>query len=126
MSSAGIEQEQSASKRRNAKVGMIPSEAFVAVDNDNVCTALIIADKDILEFVQSSKNAFDADSENEMNDVAPVPTSSEIRNNIKSMHSYLDTHFKGEVNNKIEQFVDNLMLKKTMQRKISEYFPKTQ
>ncbi|GFV73013.1 putative DD41D transposase [Trichonephila clavipes] len=41
-----------------------------------------MADKDILEFVQSSKNIFDADSdnENEMNNAAPVPTSSEMRN----------------------------------------------
>ncbi|GFU77663.1 hypothetical protein TNCV_958741 [Trichonephila clavipes] len=36
----------------------------------------------ILEFVQSSKNISDTDSgdENEMNNVAPVPTSSEMRN----------------------------------------------
>ncbi|GFV57484.1 hypothetical protein TNCV_3266601 [Trichonephila clavipes] len=45
---------------------------FVAVDNDNVCT--IMADKDILRFVQSSKNIIDADSddENEMNNTAPL------------------------------------------------------
>uniref|UniRef100_A0A8C4RFJ1 HTH CENPB-type domain-containing protein n=1 Tax=Erpetoichthys calabaricus TaxID=27687 RepID=A0A8C4RFJ1_ERPCA len=76
----------------------------------------------ILEFVQSSKNIIDADSddENEMNNAAPVPTSSEMRNIMKSMRSYLDAHSNGEMNNKIddiEQFVDNLMLKKTMQRK---------
>uniref|UniRef100_A0A8C4SEN5 HTH CENPB-type domain-containing protein n=1 Tax=Erpetoichthys calabaricus TaxID=27687 RepID=A0A8C4SEN5_ERPCA len=109
----------------------VSSEEFVAVDDDNVCTAPIMTDKDILEFVQSSKNIIDADSdnENEMNNAAPVPTSSEMRNIMKSMRSYLDAHSNGEMNNKmndIEQFVDNLMLKKTMQRKISDYFPKTQ
>uniref|UniRef100_A0A8C4SC05 HTH CENPB-type domain-containing protein n=1 Tax=Erpetoichthys calabaricus TaxID=27687 RepID=A0A8C4SC05_ERPCA len=65
--------------------------------------------KDILEFVQSSKNIIDADSddENEMNNAAPVPTSSEMRNIMKSMRSYLDANSNGEMNNKmddIEQF----------------------
>ncbi|GFX50705.1 hypothetical protein TNCV_2722911 [Trichonephila clavipes] len=52
------------------------SEEFDAVDNGNVCTAPIMAHKDILGFVQSSKNIIDADSdeENKMNNVAPVPT----------------------------------------------------
>ncbi|GFX00763.1 hypothetical protein TNCV_4577301 [Trichonephila clavipes] len=47
------------------------SEEFVAVDDDNVCTAPIMEDKDILEFVQSSKNIIDADSgdKNKMNNV---------------------------------------------------------
>ncbi|GFV31294.1 hypothetical protein TNCV_2012981 [Trichonephila clavipes] len=47
-----------------------PSEEFVAVNDDNVCTAPIRADNDFLEFVQSSKN-IDADSndENETNNV---------------------------------------------------------
>ncbi|GFW60865.1 hypothetical protein TNCV_2672861 [Trichonephila clavipes] len=51
-------------------------DEFVAVNDDNVCIALIMADKDILEFAQSSKNIIDADSEveNEMNNAAPVPT----------------------------------------------------
>ncbi|KFM70311.1 hypothetical protein X975_18700, partial [Stegodyphus mimosarum] len=46
-----------------------------------------MADKDILEFVQSSKNIIDADSndENEMNNAGPVPTSSEMKNVMKSM-----------------------------------------
>ncbi|GFX01761.1 hypothetical protein TNCV_2921471 [Trichonephila clavipes] len=39
-----------------------------------------MADKDILEFVQSSKDIIDEDSENETNIAAPVPTSSEMRN----------------------------------------------
>ncbi|GFX57003.1 SCAN domain-containing protein 3 [Trichonephila clavipes] len=40
------------------------SEMFVAVD-DNVCTPPIMADKDSLEFVQSSKNIIDSDSDDE-------------------------------------------------------------
>ncbi|GFT32604.1 hypothetical protein TNCV_3145521 [Trichonephila clavipes] len=76
-----------------------------------------MADKDILEFVQSSKNIIDADSdsENEMNKTAPVLMSSERRKIMKSMHSYLDAHSNGEMNNKmddVEQFVPILMLKK--------------
>ncbi|GFT38481.1 hypothetical protein TNCV_1247761 [Trichonephila clavipes] len=45
-----------------------------------------MADKHILEFVQSSKNIIDADSggENEMNNAASVPTSSKMRNIMKS------------------------------------------
>ncbi|GFY15423.1 hypothetical protein TNCV_1572341 [Trichonephila clavipes] len=56
------------------------SEEFIGVDDDNVCTAKTMADKDILEFVQSSKNIIDADSvgENEMNNAAPVLTSSKM------------------------------------------------
>ncbi|GFV01555.1 SCAN domain-containing protein 3 [Trichonephila clavipes] len=37
-------------------------EEFVAVDDDNVSKSPIITEKDILEFVQSSKNIIDADS----------------------------------------------------------------
>ncbi|GFY03379.1 SCAN domain-containing protein 3 [Trichonephila clavipes] len=57
----------------------ISSEEFAAVDDDNVCTASITAGKDILEFVQRSKNIIGADSddENKMNKVAPAPTSAE-------------------------------------------------
>ncbi|GFT62368.1 hypothetical protein TNCV_4717471 [Trichonephila clavipes] len=57
-----------------------------AVEDDNVYTAPIMADKDILEFVQSSKKYFmdaDSDDENEMNNVAPVPVSTEMRNVLK-------------------------------------------
>ncbi|GFV83320.1 hypothetical protein TNCV_1900461 [Trichonephila clavipes] len=52
-------------------------------------TAPIMADKDILEFVQSSINIIHADSgdENEMNNAAPVPTSSEMRNVMESGQS---------------------------------------
>ncbi|GFX83842.1 hypothetical protein TNCV_351061 [Trichonephila clavipes] len=50
--------------------------SFNIVDDDNVRTT-----KEILEFVQNSKNVIDADSddENEMNTAAPVPTSSEMK-----------------------------------------------
>ncbi|GFS63870.1 hypothetical protein TNCV_1128791 [Trichonephila clavipes] len=53
-----------------------------AVDDDNVYTAPIKANKDILEFVHSSKSIIDADSddENETNNTAPVPTSAEMKN----------------------------------------------
>ncbi|GFT72928.1 hypothetical protein TNCV_1976491 [Trichonephila clavipes] len=79
-----------------------------------MCTAPIMADQDILEFVQSSKNIIDADSgdQNEMNNSAPVPSSSDMRNIMKSMSSYLDTHSNGEMNKKIgsiEQFIDNFV-----------------
>ncbi|GFX48989.1 uncharacterized protein TNCV_2797801 [Trichonephila clavipes] len=52
---------------------IVLSEEFIAVGDDNVCTAPIMADKDILEFLQSSKNIIDPDSdnENEMNNAAP-------------------------------------------------------
>ncbi|GFY26672.1 hypothetical protein TNCV_2880001 [Trichonephila clavipes] len=53
----------------------ISLEEFVTVD-DNVCTAPIMADKYILEFVSSSKNIIDADNDDENeknNNAAPVP-----------------------------------------------------
>ncbi|GFU86267.1 hypothetical protein TNCV_369231 [Trichonephila clavipes] len=68
------------------------SEEFVSererererVDGDNVCAAPIMADKDISEFVQSSKNIdADSDDEKEMNNAAPVPTPSEARTIMK-------------------------------------------
>ncbi|GFS64732.1 hypothetical protein TNCV_4685161 [Trichonephila clavipes] len=70
---------------------LLSSEEFVAVDDDNVWTVPIMADKDILEcVVQSSKNITDADSgsKNEMNYAASVPTSSEMWNIMKSMRNY--------------------------------------
>ncbi|GFU81771.1 hypothetical protein TNCV_3086831 [Trichonephila clavipes] len=59
------------------------------VDNDNMGTVPIIADEDNMEFVQRSKSIIDADSddENEINNTAHVPSSSEMRNSIKSMRS---------------------------------------
>ncbi|GFW99832.1 hypothetical protein TNCV_3420611 [Trichonephila clavipes] len=55
---------------------------FAAVDDDNACTVPIMADKDIFEFVQSSKTTIhvDSDEEKETNNTVPVPTSSEMRN----------------------------------------------
>ncbi|GFS47718.1 histone-lysine N-methyltransferase SETMAR [Trichonephila clavipes] len=95
----------------------------------------IKADKSILEFVQSSKNINDADSnnENEMNNAAPYPTSSEIRNIMKSMRSYSEAHFNSEMNNKmadIEQFDAKKRQCKEkdqiLKSKFSDNFPKTQ
>ncbi|GFV23776.1 hypothetical protein TNCV_959701 [Trichonephila clavipes] len=73
----------------------------------------------------------DADSghENQMNTAAPVPSSSEKRIIKNSMRSYLDVHSDYDMTKKIddnEQFVDNSILKKTMQRKIPDYCPKAQ
>ncbi|GFV67906.1 hypothetical protein TNCV_926721 [Trichonephila clavipes] len=53
-----------------------------------------MTDEDILEFLQNSKNFIDADSddENEMNNAVPIRTSSETKNIMKSIHSYLDAH----------------------------------
>ncbi|GFV53653.1 hypothetical protein TNCV_1042601 [Trichonephila clavipes] len=74
-----------------------------------MCVQSQLWETDILELVQSSKNIIDADSdsENEMNNAAPAPTSFEMRNIKKSMFSYLDAHSNGEMKNKmddIEQF----------------------
>ncbi|GFW51520.1 hypothetical protein TNCV_4211981 [Trichonephila clavipes] len=70
----------------------------------------MMAEKDILKLDQRLKNIIDADSDDEskMNKAALVPTVLEMRNVMKSMRSYLDTHFNGEMNNKmddIERFV---------------------
>ncbi|PRD23487.1 UNVERIFIED_CONTAM: AFG3-like protein 2 [Trichonephila clavipes] len=53
----------------NANHAGSSSEKFVAVDDDNMCAAPILADKDILEFVQTS-----------------VPTTSGMRNIIKNKY----------------------------------------
>ncbi|GFU21819.1 uncharacterized protein TNCV_3283061 [Trichonephila clavipes] len=78
--------------------------------------------------VRSSKDIVDANSDDKIgvNNAAPVPTSSEMRNIMENMRSYLDAHSNGEMNNKmddIEQFVDNLMLKNNAKKNI-RYFPK--
>ncbi|GFX82506.1 hypothetical protein TNCV_2166541 [Trichonephila clavipes] len=61
--------------------------------------------KDILEFVQSSKNIIDADSEdeNETNKAAHIPKSAEMRNILKSMRSCLDAQMNNKMDD-IEQF----------------------
>ncbi|GFX68602.1 hypothetical protein TNCV_1800151 [Trichonephila clavipes] len=77
-------------KIRKASAGLdcpiVSSEEFVAVDDDNVCTGLFMPDKEISEFVHNSKiiNDADSDDENELNNAAPVPLSSEMRNVIES------------------------------------------
>ncbi|GFU01961.1 hypothetical protein TNCV_1524471 [Trichonephila clavipes] len=61
-------------------------------------------------FVDTCDIYVDFDDENEMNNAIPVPTSSEMRNVMKSMRSYLEVRSNGEINNKtddIEQCVDN-------------------
>ncbi|GFX60577.1 hypothetical protein TNCV_3061501 [Trichonephila clavipes] len=67
----------------------VPSKEFIVVDYNNVRASTIMAGKEVLEFVQSSKNITDAgfDDENENNKAAPVPTSSEMRNIMKIMHN---------------------------------------
>lgn len=58
-------------------------EEFV-VDYDNLCTAPIMAGKDILEIVQSSKDAIDVDSDeefdNEVNIAVPILSTLKMRN----------------------------------------------
>ncbi|GFW44209.1 transposable element Tc1 transposase [Trichonephila clavipes] len=60
---------------------IVSSEEFITADDDNVCTASMMTDKDLLEVYRSSKNIIEANcgDENEVNTVAPVPTSSEGR-----------------------------------------------
>ncbi|GFW20035.1 hypothetical protein TNCV_867411 [Trichonephila clavipes] len=94
-------------KERKTPAGLdystVSSEESVAVEDDNVYTTPIMAEKDIVEFDKSSKNIIDANSdvENQMNNAAPVPTSSEMRNIMKSMLSYLNAHSNDEMNNRM-------------------------
>ncbi|GFT29662.1 hypothetical protein TNCV_4890881 [Trichonephila clavipes] len=96
--------EQNAENTSGLDSHIVLLEEFISVDDDNICTVPIMADKDILEFVQSSKNIIDTnyDDENEMNNAAPVPTSSEMRNVMKSKSSYIVAHSNGEMNNKMD------------------------
>ncbi|GFW39017.1 hypothetical protein TNCV_1830091 [Trichonephila clavipes] len=81
------------SEKRNAmkNCSTVSTEELIAVDDHNVCTSPIMRDKDILEFVQSSKNIIDADSddEDEINNEAPAPTSFEMRKH----HANDEAHF---------------------------------
>ncbi|GFV17115.1 hypothetical protein TNCV_3632781 [Trichonephila clavipes] len=43
----------------------VSTKEFVAVDDGNVYTAPVMADKDILQFVQGLKRIVDADSDDE-------------------------------------------------------------
>ncbi|GFV08883.1 hypothetical protein TNCV_3821261 [Trichonephila clavipes] len=106
---------------------IVSSEEFIAENADNVCVDPIIANKDTLEFIKSSKSIINADSniEKEINNAIPVPTSSEMKNTMKSILCYLDAHSNGEMNNKredIKQYAKNVMLWKTMQRKLCKTY----
>ncbi|GFT00859.1 hypothetical protein TNCV_4053201 [Trichonephila clavipes] len=59
-----------------------------------------------------SKNITDTDfdDENEMNNAAPVSTSSGMRSIMRSIRSYLGAHSNNKVDD-VDQFVDNLTLK---------------
>ncbi|GFX46176.1 HTH_Tnp_Tc3_2 domain-containing protein [Trichonephila clavipes] len=75
----------------NTRIGLncpiVSSKEFDAVDDDNVFTATIMAYEHILKLVQSSKTIIDTDFHdgNEMNITAPVPTSYEMRNIMKTV-----------------------------------------
>ncbi|GFW98786.1 hypothetical protein TNCV_2837471 [Trichonephila clavipes] len=73
-------------------------EESTAIDDGNVCREEIMTDKNILGYVQSSRNIFDAnsDDENGTNNAALVPKSSEMRNIMESMLSYLDAYVNGK------------------------------
>ncbi|GFV35497.1 hypothetical protein TNCV_3205281 [Trichonephila clavipes] len=88
----------------------VSPEEFIAGDEDIVYIVPMMADKDNLELVQSSKNitGADSDDENEMNNVSPVP--SEMRNIMKNMRNYLDTHSNSEMNKKIDGISNNLLV----------------
>ncbi|GFX04083.1 hypothetical protein TNCV_3972321 [Trichonephila clavipes] len=79
-------ERQNERKREKVSVlldcSIVSSDEFVPVDDDNMCTASIMTDKNILGLDESSKNIIDADSddENETNNAIPVPTSTEMRN----------------------------------------------
>ncbi|GFX66902.1 hypothetical protein TNCV_999411 [Trichonephila clavipes] len=94
--SSGIEQTSKNTSWTELSYFIIGS---IAVDDHNVW-----ADNDLLEFVKSSKNIIDADSddENEINNAASARTSSELRNVMKSRCSYLDAHSNDEINNKMD------------------------
>ncbi|GFW72964.1 hypothetical protein TNCV_830871 [Trichonephila clavipes] len=101
----------------------VSSEECVAVEDDNVVTAPMMADKDILEFVQSSKSiidTIDSDHKNEMTNVAPGPMSSDMKSIMQRMRSSI-----GEMSNKMERFVVNFMLKKDNVKKHIRLFSKS-
>ncbi|GFU91255.1 hypothetical protein TNCV_4925851 [Trichonephila clavipes] len=93
-------------RKRPAGLGCstVLSEELIALCDGNMSSTTIIVDRNILEFVQSSKNFMDGDSddESEVNNAASVPVSNELRNVMKSKRSYLDAHYKGEMNNRMD------------------------
>ncbi|GFS88636.1 hypothetical protein TNCV_3799971 [Trichonephila clavipes] len=75
----------------------IGSSEYIEVEDDNVCKALIMADKVILELDLSSKHIINADSDNinEMDDADPAPTSFEMGKKVmKNMHNNLNAIFQ--------------------------------
>ncbi|GFX65391.1 hypothetical protein TNCV_4475111 [Trichonephila clavipes] len=67
----------------------------------------------LVSFSMSDLVVPDFDDVKEMNNATPVPTSSEMRDAMKCMRSYLDAHSNVEMNNRMydtEQFVDSWML----------------
>lgn len=86
-----------------------------------------MTEKEILEMVKNPKVSADSDDEfdNGFNDAVPVPSTSEVRKMINSVRCYLDAHSNGEMSKTIddlEQFVDNIALKNTFQKKITAFF----
>ncbi|GFU01129.1 hypothetical protein TNCV_2834961 [Trichonephila clavipes] len=77
-----------------------------------------MADEDILKFVQMSKNIIDGDpdDENEMNNAAPVPTSSEMRSIINTTYQVALHHINVcivQVANRVAKNDANLALSPT-------------
>ncbi|GFW92067.1 hypothetical protein TNCV_2153461 [Trichonephila clavipes] len=103
-------------KIRNTPAGLdcptVSSEEFVAVDDDKVYTQpQLWQTKTFWSLFKAQEISLIADSEdeNKINNAATVPTSSEIRNVLKSTFRYLDAHSNGEINSKmddINQFDD--------------------
>ncbi|GFU30350.1 hypothetical protein TNCV_2205141 [Trichonephila clavipes] len=77
--------EQNKENTRGFECHIVLSEEFFAANDDNVCTVQIMARKDILELVRSSRNSIETDSDdiNEMSYTAPVPTSAQLFIKIK-------------------------------------------
>ncbi|GFX75513.1 hypothetical protein TNCV_4714201 [Trichonephila clavipes] len=50
----------------------------------------------------------DSDDEQKMNNAAPVPRSSELRNVMKSIRRHLDVHYIGEMNKKMDDISNNV------------------
>ncbi|GFW31435.1 hypothetical protein TNCV_1287831 [Trichonephila clavipes] len=68
-----------------------PLEEFIAIDDDNVCTAPIIAGQRHSGACSKLKTITNANSEYEkkMNPATPVPTSSEMRNIMKKIYTII-------------------------------------
>ncbi|GFW94781.1 hypothetical protein TNCV_4248211 [Trichonephila clavipes] len=91
-------------KIRKTPIGLdrstVSPDEFVAVDDDN------------------------SDDENEMNNAAPVPASSEMRNLMKNMRSYLDAHSNGEVSFKMDD-IEKFHAKEDKAKKFTRLFSNT-